>query len=106
MRSARTSAAGFCAGEDARIFAVRAKPTTGGRLGSAQTTGVLVNPSAVRPPITCSRALQTVGVSALRRAARVSGVMVGMVVPLTRVPTSPLRGEVGASAPGEGFLFL
>src|ERR1700710_643155 len=75
MRRARTSGAGFCAGDEARILAVRAKPTIGGNDGSAQTTGVLLKPSAVRPPITCSSALQMVGVSCLRRMASVAAVM-------------------------------
>ena len=80
MRKARTSAAGFCAGEDARIRAVRANPTIGGSPGSAQTVGDLVNPSAVRPPITCSSALQTVGVSLRRSTASVSALM-GIATP-------------------------
>src|SRR5690606_17712316 len=83
----------FCAGEEARIFAVRAKPTTGGKLGSAQTTGCLVKPSAVRPPMTCSSALHTVGVSALRRAASASGDIFAI-----KNSSSRLAGDLGAVA--------
>src|SRR4051794_13840789 len=102
MRRARTSAAGFSAGEDARILAVRAKPTTGGKLGSAQTTGVLVKPCAVRPPITCSSALQTVGVSALRKTASVSGEIVGMYFPpRNRGPRFPATQRPALSRTGE-----
>ena len=52
--------------------AVRAKPTIAGRAGAEHMAGRVVNPVVERPPAASSSALQIVGVSTARSAARIS----------------------------------